>query len=92
MPEDGGDYLSHMFRKQNFVDASNAIKRNGFKIYKMTDKKDLPNFHEVIQKLHQESSHDELMILLLNMLISKEYCHLVLNNSNILDNIQNNNF
>jgi len=85
MPEDGGDYLSHMFRKQNFVDASNAIKRNGFKIYKMTDKKDLPNFHEVIQKLHQESSHDELMILLLNMLISKEYCHLVLNNSSILD-------
>jgi hypothetical protein len=85
MPDDGGDYLSHMFRKQNFVDASSAIKRNGYQIYKMSDKKELPNFNEVIQKLHQEQSHDELMILLVNMVISKEYSHLVLNNSNILD-------
>jgi hypothetical protein len=51
----------------------------------MGDKKELPNFNEVIMKLHQESSHDELMILLTNMLISKEYCHLVLNNANILE-------
>lgn len=85
MPDDGGDYLSHMFRKQNFVDASSAIKRNGYQIYKMSEKKELPNFNEVIQKLHQELSHDELMILLVNMLISKEYCYLVLNNQYILD-------
>lgn len=85
LPEDGGDYLSHMFRKQNFVDASNAIKRNGYQIYKMSDKKELPNFNEVIQKLHQEASHEELMTLLTNMLISKEYCHLVINNQHILE-------
>lgn len=85
LPEDGGDYLSHMFRKQNFVDASNAIKKNGYLIYKMHDKKELPNFNEVIQKLHQENAHDELVTLLVNMIISKEYCHLVLNNENILE-------
>jgi len=85
LPEDGGDYLSHMFRKQNFVDASNAIKRNGYLIYKMSDKKELPNFKEVIQKLHLENAHEELCSLLVNMLISKEYCHLVLNNEAILN-------
>ena len=85
LPDDGGDYLSHMFRKQNFVDASNAIKRNGYMIYKMVDKKELPNFTEVIMKLHQEAAHDELIILLTNILISKEYCHLVLNNLHILE-------
>jgi hypothetical protein len=85
MPEDGGNYLCHMFRKQNFVDASSAIKHNGYQIYRMSDKKELSNFNEVIQKLHQEGSYDELIILLVNMLISKEYCHLVLNNKNILE-------
>jgi len=85
LPDDGGDYLSHMFRKQNFVDASNAIKKNGYLIYKMHDKKELSNFNEVIQKLHQENAHDELITLLVNMIISKEYCHLVLNNENILE-------
>lgn len=85
LPDDGGDYLSHMFRKQNFVDASNAIKRNGYLIYKMTDKKTLSNFTEIIQKLHQEGSHNELMLLLINILVSKDYCHMVLNDSNILD-------
>jgi len=85
LPEDGGDYLSHMFRKQNFVDASNAIKRNGYMIYKMIDAKELPNFSEIIMKLHQEGAHDELITLLVNMLISKEYCHLVLNDISILE-------
>uniref|UniRef100_A0A6C0H245 Uncharacterized protein n=1 Tax=viral metagenome TaxID=1070528 RepID=A0A6C0H245_9ZZZZ len=85
LPDDGGDYLSHMFRKQNFVDASNSIKKNGYLIYKLHDKKDIPNFYEVILKLHQESALDELILLLSNMLISKDYCHLVLNNENILD-------
>jgi hypothetical protein len=84
LPDDGGDYLSHMFRKQNFVDASNAIKKNGYLIYKMHDKKELPNFNEVIQKLHQENAHEELVTLLVSMIVSKEYCHLVLNNENIL--------
>jgi hypothetical protein len=51
----------------------------------MVDKKELPNFTEVIMKLHQEAAHDELMILLTNILISKEYCHLVLNNLHILE-------
>jgi len=85
MPEDGGNYLSHMFRKQNFVDASNAIRKDGYSLYQMHPKKDLPNFTEIISKLHQEMSHDELMILLVNVLISKEYCHLVLNDHKIMD-------
>jgi hypothetical protein len=85
MPEDGGNYLSHIFRKQNFVDASNAIKKDGYLIYHMTHKKDLPNFTEIILKLHQENSHDELMILMINVMISKEYCHLILNDSKIMD-------
>jgi len=85
MPEDGGNYLSHMFRKQNFVDASNAIKKDGYLIYHMHAKKDLPNFSDIISKLHQEMSYDELMILLVNVLISKEYCHLILNDHKIME-------
>jgi len=85
LPEDGGDYLSYMYRKQNFVDASNAIKKEGYNIYKVVDKKELPNFLEIIQKLSQEKSHEELIILITNMLVSKEYCHLILNNQKMLE-------
>ena len=85
LPEDGGDYLSYMYRKQNFVDASNAVKKEGYNIYKVVDKKELPNFVEIIQKLSQEKSHEELIILITNMLVSKEYCHLILNNQKMLE-------
>jgi hypothetical protein len=85
LPEDGGNYLSHMFRKQNFVDASNAIKKDGYLIYRMSPKKDLANFSEIISKLHQEMAHDELMMLLVNVMISKEYCHLILNDAKIME-------
>ena len=85
LPEDGGDYLSYMYRKQNFVDASNAVKKEGYNIYKVVDKKELPNFLEIIQKLSQERSHEELIILITNMLVSKEYCHLILNNQKMIE-------
>jgi hypothetical protein len=74
-----------MYRKQNFVDASNAVKKEGYNIYKVVDKKELPNFVEIIQKLSQEKSHEELIILITNMLVSKEYCHLILNNQKMLE-------
>lgn len=84
-PDDGGDYLSYMFKKNNFVDASNAIKKDGYLIYKMSDAKTLSNFEEVIQKLNQEGSYEELSILLINVVVSKEYCHQILNNPKILE-------
>ena len=84
-PEDGGDYLSYMFKKNNFVDASNAIKKDGYLIYKISDKKELSNFEEIIQKLNQEESYEELSILLINVIISKDYCHMILNNPKVLE-------
>lgn len=84
-PDDGGDYLSYMFKKNNFVDASNAIKKDGYLIYKMSDAKNLSNFEDVIQKLNQEGSYQELSILLMNVMISKEYCHQILNDSKMLE-------
>jgi hypothetical protein len=83
-PEDGGDYLSYMFKKNNFVDASNAIKKDGYLIYKISDKKELSNFEEIIQKLNQEESYEELSILLINVIVSKDYCHMILNYPKVL--------
>ena len=85
------NYLSYIFRKTLYTDASSGIKKSGYKIYKINNN----NFsnkinNDIINKIYNLSSNIEKYYLILNLLISKNYCHLIINNKILLNDIINN--
>ena len=71
-PKDN-NYLQDILRPQKYVDASSTIKKNGYKIYRV-----LYDYSDIIQKYK----------LFNNLIISKKYCHLALNNINLLKELK----
>lgn len=80
------DYLKLIFNSKNFVDASSAINKNGYKLYKISKKCDISKEH--INALFLKLNSVQSFYLFSNLLISKKYCHLVLNNFEILTKLQ----
>jgi len=90
------NYLEHIYRKDIFVDIHNGLKDLKNRTYYATaDEKlatmkinyELVNelFHNLDSNLHKKYLYDIFNILL----VSKEYCHLVLNNKFVLEKMKN---
>lgn len=84
--EEDHDYLSHIFKKQTYVDASSMIEKEGYKLYRI--QQDSLILREDFNNILDSSlNKNELYLLLCNVLLSKEYCHLLLNNGYALDKL-----
>ena len=78
------DYLAMVLNKNKYMDAASIIKKNGFKLYNMTNKSIYSK--KDINKLFLSIIDDKQKYLLFcNMIVSKKHCALVLNNDYILD-------
>jgi hypothetical protein len=89
------NYLDHIYRKEVYVDAMDALKDNKKRTYFATpnekiekgafNKKSITELFESLDvKLHEKQMYD----IFNTLLISKEYCHLVLNNKSVLDKMK----
>jgi hypothetical protein len=84
------NYLAMLLRKTSYLDASSAVNISGYKLYKISNnllvnslKKN--DFNMVYDRL----SYTEKYHFIMNCLISKDLCHLIVNNSYILNEIMN---
>lgn len=89
--EEDNDYLSFIFKKQAYVDASTTINKQGYQIYKINkmDANEIITKEEFNNILDMCINKKELYMLLTNILASKEYCHLVVNNDYALEKLFN---
>ncbi len=89
------NYLDHIYRREVYVDAMDALKDNKKRTYFATSNDKLEQkvfnkqsvtelFQSLDIKLHERQMYD----LFNTLLISKEYCHLVLNNTIVLDKMK----
>ena len=85
--EEDHDYLSHIFKKQDYVDASATINKEGYKLYRISKNEDMILREDFNNLLEGTINRRELYYLLTNMLVSKDYCHLIINNENALNKL-----
>lgn len=73
------DYLNEMYRTTEYIDPSKIIQISKYKVFSDTtfSKNDI---NELFEKLNPKQQ----FLLFSNLLVSKNYCHLVLNNKYIL--------
>jgi len=85
----GSDYLQNINKKQEHVDAGVALKYAKKRTYYVKDFKKNNILREKITELFKvlnvTTNEKELYDLFNALLVSKEYCHIVLNNPEILD-------
>ena len=86
MKDKDDNYLPNIFRKKSYVDASSAVKKGGFKIYRILTEEELDMSVEEVNEMFSNFDSERDRYDFFNMLlISKKYCHLVVNNSFVLD-------
>lgn len=81
-------YFSNIYRKQEYVDASNNIKKKGFKLYYLNSISKI-TCDDINLLLKMITHPKERYYLIMYLLSSKDYCHLIINNINTLNIIQN---
>lgn len=79
------NYLNKITKKKKYVDPS-TILYNNFKLYSIPTKCKFTQSD--INNLFAQLSKDNQIYLFLKLLISKQYCHLVLNNKEMLTNME----
>ncbi len=77
------EYIENIFNHKKFVDPSEIIKKNGFKIYNSI--KECVYTNDDINKLFNILDDTQKTNLFNKMIVSKEFCHLIINNINILN-------
>jgi hypothetical protein len=83
---DHDDYLCNILRKKAYVDASSSVIYKKFQLYKITSGRtdEILSVNEFNDILNACINRKEMYLLLCNMLITKDFCHLVVNNANAL--------
>ncbi len=76
------NYLDKIFDSSNFVDASCCLKKGGYKLYYIGKPSELSK--NDVFSMFLKLNNIQRYFLFSNLLISKRYCHLVLNNSDVL--------
>jgi len=81
--KDNEDYLNMIHKKKKYVDASNNNGKNGYKYYIIShscnySKEDIFKMLETLDNINR-------YYLFANLIVSKKYCHLVVNNEKVLD-------
>jgi len=79
------NYLEQIFKSSNYTDPSNIISKNGFSLYNVVKSKKYTNDNiiELFKQLDYCTFSKYLLFTQLAM--SREYCHLVVNNHTILN-------
>ncbi len=86
--EDDNNYLAFLFRKSAYLDASSAVNTTNYKLYRITSNpltEQLTNEH--FNALYNKLEPKERYYLIMNAMISKDLCHLVVNNKYIMSKI-----
>ena len=90
------NYLNYLYRKQIYVDAASNLKEKGYKLYRITNNPiclamDTETFNKFLSE-NIYMSDKEYYYLIMNLLSSKELCHLVVNNEQVLFKLQSSGF
>lgn len=85
---DNTNYLQFMNRKQVYVDASSAIKKKGYRVYRVLNDYGEYTHKEINQMFDCLPSEKQRYDLFNSLLVSKKHCHLALNNPELLDKLQ----
>ena len=85
------DYLLFMRRDQLYIDISNSINNKGYNKYIISDtsKYSKENITNLITNITNER---ELYYLVSNLMVSKDLCHLILNNKDVLQILNSNKY
>ena len=77
------DYLYNSYKSNKYVDASNIITNNGYKMYNVSNSCNYSKdeIYELIKSLDNKNQY----YLVTNLMVSKKYCHLIVNNEKVLD-------
>lgn len=89
------NYLDHIYRKEIYVDVMDALKDNKKRTYYATSNEkieksmfNINSVNEIFSSLDIKLHNKQLYDLFNTLLISKEYCHLVLNNKIVLEKMK----
>tara|TARA_B100001248_G_C27391382_1_gene462538 strand:- start:1211 stop:3253 length:2043 start_codon:yes stop_codon:yes gene_type:complete len=77
-----------MNRKQIYVDASSAIKKKGYRVYRVLNDYGNYTYQDINQLFDCLPNEKQRYDLFNSLLVSKKYCHLALNNPILLDKLQ----
>ena len=77
------NYLEEIFKKKNYVDPSSVINKKGFHFYNIIKSCKYKSCD--IVNLLDNLTMSQKMLLFVQLGISKDYCHLVINNEKVLD-------
>ena len=80
------NYLEEIFKKRNYVDPSSIINKKGFRFYNVV-KNCKYNMNDINTLFDNITSENQKFLLFTQLAISREYCHLVIANSRMLDSI-----
>jgi len=90
------NYLNYLYRKQTYVDAASNLKEKGYKLYRITSNPICSSINiDTFNKFIDENIYmndKEFYFLVMNLLSSKELCHLVINNKTLLLKLKNYSF
>ena len=81
----GNDYPQILYTKKIFTDASDSLKNKDFKIYRVNNNPIELNKDQVTEMFMMSSNQREQFDLFNALLISKDYCHLAINNKQVLE-------
>lgn len=76
------NYLENIFNNKNFVDASSCLKNNGYKLYVISKPSEITK--RDIVTIFSKLNFSQRYYMFSNLLISKKYCHLMINNFDLL--------
>ena len=76
----------HISKKDDYVDISSVIKKKGYEPYKIELTSEFTR--QDINQLFSVLNEKQRFLLFANLIVSKKYCHLVLNNEIILQIMQ----
>lgn len=83
--EEGNDYLRYLYRKDLYLDASDACKKRGRKLFHLNEKPLLLTKEQVTELFNLVKSDEQMLYTVFNTFaVSKDLCHLVIHNADVL--------
>ncbi len=77
-----GNYIEQIFKTKNYVDPSEILKKKGYKLYSKVWSCEYKN--DDITLLFKNLDDDFKYYIFCNLIVSKQYCHLIINNKDVL--------
>jgi hypothetical protein len=82
------NYLTFLFRNTSYIDASSANKTSKYKLYKINSNPVLESItNEHFNIMYDKLTNIEKYYMIANAMVSKDLCHLIVNNKYILNKI-----